>query len=170
MLSRIRTAGEGHGRPSPALSLALAVLAFMFSSFGMAGQSDGFANDQSQKHTVDQAVPGQATPAGRALTPGQWVPVNPRMNGTYNKMMQQQKDPSAPTAEELSAARGMEAMMVNLMIEEMRKSVPENELVPVSQGERIFGQMLDQEYGRMLTESGGIGVADLVLAQIRGKR
>lgn len=82
----------------------------------------------------------------------------------------QSKQESVSTPEEVSAARGLEQMMVNMMIEEMRKSVPENELVPVSQGERVFRQMLDQEHARMMSEAGVLGIADLVLDQMHGKR
>jgi Rod binding domain-containing protein len=61
-------------------------------------------------------------------------------------------------------------MMVNFMIEEMRKSVPDNDIIPQSNGEKIYRNMLDQEYGRMLSEAGGLGITDLVLAEIKGKR
>jgi hypothetical protein len=74
------------------------------------------------------------------------------------------------TAEEWAAARGLEALFADMMIQEMRKSVPENDIVPLSQGERIFRQMLDSEYARMLTEAGTLGVADLVVAQMKGRR
>jgi hypothetical protein len=77
---------------------------------------------------------------------------------------------ASSSPEELAAAQGMEQMLVENMIQEMRKSVPENEFVPVSQGERIFRQMLDSEYARHMTETGTIGIADLVLAQMKGKR
>lgn len=97
------------------------------------------------------AAPAQAQNAGRMMAPAQ-MPETP------------------PTADELAAAQGVEAMFVDMMVQEMRKSVPENELVPVSQGERIFRQMLDTEYSKMITESHSIGLAELVLAQIRGKR
>lgn len=75
-----------------------------------------------------------------------------------------------PTPEELAAAKGMEQMLADLLIQEMRKSVPENDLVPVSQGERVFRQMLDNEYARVIGDAGMLGIADLVLAQMRGKR
>jgi len=87
---------------------------------------------------------------------------------TAGRMMAPPESP--PTADELAAAQGIESMFVSMMIDEMRKSVPENELVPTSQGERIFRQMLDTEYARMITESSSIGLAELVLAQIKGKR
>jgi hypothetical protein len=77
---------------------------------------------------------------------------------------------SEATPDELAAARGLEAMLLDMMIQEMRKSVPENDIVPLSQGERIFRQMLDAEYARTISESGTLGIADLVVAQMKGKR
>ena len=74
------------------------------------------------------------------------------------------------TPEELAAARGLEQLLVDTMIQEMRKSVPESEFVPLSQGEKIFRQMLDSEYARTISEAGSIGVAELVVAQMKGKR
>lgn len=77
---------------------------------------------------------------------------------------------AAPTEEEKKVAQGMESMFVNLMIREMRKSVPENEFMPPTQAERIYTEMLDQEYSQKIVEYGSVGFADLILAQIRGKR
>lgn len=74
------------------------------------------------------------------------------------------------TPEMVAAARGMEQMLLDHMIQEMRKTVPESEFQPASQGEKIFRTMLDSEYARMLSESGGVGIAPLVLDQLRGKR
>jgi flagellar protein FlgJ len=96
----------------------------------------------------------KAFPAGRKVAPRQL----------------QQSAEKPPTPQELAAARGVEAMFVDLMIREMRKSVPENEFMPPSPGERIYREMLDNEYSRIITESGSIGLAELVLAQLRGKR
>ncbi len=62
----------------------------------------------------------------------------------------------------------MEALMVDQMIQEMRKTVPDNDIVPVSHGERVYRSMLDSEYARILSESGTLGIADLVVAEMRG--
>lgn len=127
----LRTAGDGQGRPSPALLLGLVFLLM------------------TTAYAAPPALP--AKPAGRMMTPPP----------AYE---------APPTPEEVEAARGLEQMLLDLMVQEMRKSVPENELVPVTQAERIFQQMLDQEHTRMLSEQGTLGVAELVLAQMRGKR
>ena len=72
--------------------------------------------------------------------------------------------------EELQAARGLEQMYIKQMIDEMRKSIPDNEWMPSSQGEKIFRQMLDDEYSRMISESGTIGIADLIVADFKRRR
>lgn len=78
--------------------------------------------------------------------------------------------PQNQMEEAQDAAKGMESMFVHQMIQELRKSVPENELIPKSQGERIFEAMLDQEYSQILTNTGNFGIRDQVLAEIQGKR
>lgn len=75
-----------------------------------------------------------------------------------------------PTAEELEAAQGMESLMIEQMVQEMRKSVQHSDLLPVSNGEKIYQQMLDLEYSKQMSKSGRFGIADLVLEQLRGQR
>ncbi len=74
------------------------------------------------------------------------------------------------SVEEIAAAQGMEAIFVNQMIEEMRKSVPENEVVPRSYAEKVYQSMLDQEYAEILSGTGQFGIAEQVLAEITGQR
>jgi len=76
----------------------------------------------------------------------------------------------APTPEEWEAAQGMETLFVEQMLAEMRKSVPENDIIPVSNGEKIFRQMLDSEYARMISRSSSLGIADMVLAELQGQK
>ena len=159
-----RTAGGSHGRLPPVL-LSLALVVMFMCSIATAGQLDGKLDNRDNGYAKLQAKH-----AGRVLTPAQ-LKAKAKFGAAVGALVKGSKDEDKPaTPEELAAARGMEQMMVDLMITEMRKSVPENEVVPLSQGERIFGQMLDQEHARMLTEGGTLGIADLVLAQMRGKR
>ena len=85
------------------------------------------------------------------------------------QQVSQSKDIAA-TEEELEAARGIEALFIGQMIDGMRKTVPENEYVEKSQAERIYQGLLDNEYSRVLSESGNFGIAQQVLAEIKGKR
>lgn len=143
--------GSLDGLPPAPFKLAI-LSAVLLVNIAKADQVVGGA----QQPTMSVA-PKAANSAGRVLTPP-------------SRFYQKQSDDSPPTAEELAAARGLEQLLLDMMMQEMRKTVPENDIVPVSQGERIFRQMLDQEYTRQMSESGGVGVAELVLAQMRGKR
>ncbi|MBI2605438.1 MAG: rod-binding protein [Deltaproteobacteria bacterium] len=78
--------------------------------------------------------------------------------------------PRDATPQERAAAQGMEALMVDQMIQEMRKTVPDNDIVPVSHGERVYRSMLDSEYARILSESGTLGIAELIVAEMRGRK
>lgn len=72
--------------------------------------------------------------------------------------------------EQWAVAKGMESLMIDQMIQQMRKTVPENEFITKSQSEKIYEQMLDSEYARVISESGTIGIAGLIVEQIQGKR
>ncbi len=75
-----------------------------------------------------------------------------------------------PTPEELSAAKGLESLLVDQLVQEMRKTVHESDLMPASHGEKVYRQMLDSEYSRMLGDSGMLGISDLVIAEMRGRK
>jgi Rod binding domain-containing protein len=63
-----------------------------------------------------------------------------------------------------------EAMMASMLIEQMRKSVPDSEFMPKSSGERIFESLLDYEYAQTMSRAGTFGITDLVLAEMRRNR
>ncbi|MEW6056013.1 MAG: rod-binding protein [Bdellovibrionota bacterium] len=114
-------------------------------------------------------VAGATETASQANSAGAKVALSP------NLMLQQKRhfprQPSRPpTQEELAAARGLEGLLVDHLIQEMRKSVPENEFMPASHGEKVFRQMLDSEYARLMSEAGVLGIADLIVAEMQGKR
>jgi hypothetical protein len=88
----------------------------------------------------------------------------------FDKRAQSDKYAEEHDKQALEAARGLESMLVDMMVQEMRKSVPENELVPLSQSERIFQQMLDNEYSRKISESGTLGIAEQIVAHMKGQR
>ena len=79
--------------------------------------------------------------------------------------------PSSPqgvrhSAQAEKAAREFEAVFVGFMVKAMRTTVGDNPLMPASMGEKIYTDMLDTEYSRMLSEKGTLGLADLILKQI----
>ena len=60
------------------------------------------------------------------------------------------------------ACGGFEAMFLDIMFKEMRKTVPENTLFGESQGEKIWHSMLDTELMQNVAKSGGVGIADMM--------
>lgn len=79
-------------------------------------------------------------------------------------------DERPPTEEELEAAQGMEALMANMLIDQMRKSVPDSEFMPKSSGEKIFESLLDYEYAQTMSRAGTFGLSELILAEMRRNR
>lgn len=64
------------------------------------------------------------------------------------------------------AATEFEALMVEQMIREMRKNVPESGLFGKSHGRELFEEMLDGEYSRHIAGHGGLGLADVMVRQL----
>lgn len=64
------------------------------------------------------------------------------------------------------AAVEFERMFAEIMVKEMRKTVPENTLFGRSTGEEIFTEMLDSEYTKMMVNSGNLGLAKAIVSQM----
>jgi flagellar protein FlgJ len=59
----------------------------------------------------------------------------------------------------------MEAVFLNIMFTEMRKTVDKSKLVDTSQ-EDIMRSMLDTEMTKNMAKAGGIGLADMIYRQL----
>jgi flagellar protein FlgJ len=75
------------------------------------------------------------------------------------------------SAEELQAvhyaAETFESYFIQIMLREMRRTIPdEGGLIPKSQAERIFTEMLDEEKSKEMARAGGIGLADVIVRQM----
>jgi Rod binding domain-containing protein len=68
------------------------------------------------------------------------------------------------------AAKAFETLFASMMLKSMRDAVPqqENDLIPNSLGEKIYTEMLDEQYASLLSNNGNLGLADLILKQISG--
>lgn len=64
-----------------------------------------------------------------------------------------------------SAAQEFEAIMLGIMVKEMRKNVPESPIFGRDTGREIFNEMLDKQYVKLMTQHGGIGLADMLVKQ-----
>jgi flagellar protein FlgJ len=67
------------------------------------------------------------------------------------------------------ACQDFEALLLNQMLEVMRKSVPKNGLFSGGHAEEVFQSMQDEELAKHLAKSGGLGFADRLYAQLAGQ-
>ena len=61
--------------------------------------------------------------------------------------------------------REFEGIMLQMMCKQMKKTVPESELLPASSGREIFQEMLDEELINNATQR-GIGLSDVLYRQL----
>lgn len=65
-----------------------------------------------------------------------------------------------------TVCREMESVFLNLMLTQMRATVPKSELVDRSQ-EEIMQSMLDSELTKNMAQAGGMGLADMLYRQLK---
>ena len=90
-----------------------------------------------------------------------------------NKVDAAQKSDSVTTSAQTKkeqelrdACKGFEAMFLNIMYREMRKTVPKDPLFGESNAESIFKDMRDTQLMQNVADSGGIGLADMLYKQL----
>jgi Rod binding domain-containing protein len=68
-------------------------------------------------------------------------------------------------------AQEFESIFTSMMLKSMRGASAafesENDLFPSSLGEKVYTDMLDDEYGKLMSDHGSFGLADLILKQIQ---
>ena len=72
----------------------------------------------------------------------------------------------------MSACREFEAYFIQMMLREMRKTIDtSNSLIPKSNAEKIFEDMLDEEYANIAAKQGdGMGLAQTMYNQMKRQR
>lgn len=79
----------------------------------------------------------------------------------------ERKAVSADAREELrKSARDFESIFVNMMLKSMRESVQKSGLLDGGNAEEIYKGMLDQEYSKLMTETGRLGLAETIERQL----
>ena len=63
------------------------------------------------------------------------------------------------------AAEEFESLLIEQLVREMRKSVPQSGLFGERDKEQMFEELLDGEYAQAMVRRGGLGVADLLMTQ-----
>lgn len=70
----------------------------------------------------------------------------------------------------LEAAQGMEAMFLNYMMKVMRDTVPKNDMDLESPATKIYQGMLDSEVAQTAARTGGVGLAEQIVAYLESQR
>lgn len=81
--------------------------------------------------------------------------------------LEKQLEKGSKSQEELKeACEQFEAYFLEQMFKEMRKSVPESGLIKESHGEKIFKDMLYQEYAKESAKTQSLGLAQMLFKQL----
>lgn len=89
--------------------------------------------------------------------------VNPNAQKISNTSLQQQQ----MVKQLKEVANGMEEQFANMLISEMKKSIDKSE--DGSTAMKIYESMLDQEYARIISEQGKLGLSDVIVKQLSPK-
>jgi len=78
---------------------------------------------------------------------------------------------SAYTTEQIKkVANEFEALFSSMMLRAMRKTVGDNPLIPTSMAEKVYTEMLDDEYANLLSNHSSLGLSDLIFKELMGKQ
>ncbi|MDA3852123.1 MAG: rod-binding protein [Spirochaetaceae bacterium] len=64
------------------------------------------------------------------------------------------------------ACQDFEAILIKQMLDAMKKTLPEGSLIEKNQGEKIFEDMLYQEYAKTVSREEPMGVSDMMYRQM----
>jgi peptidoglycan hydrolase FlgJ len=67
----------------------------------------------------------------------------------------------------MDACTDFEALVLSQLLKSMRASIPDGGLIPRSDGERVFQEMLDGEYAKTISRSNAMGMAAMLYAEWR---
>ena len=100
--------------------------------------------------------------AVRALTPLSGASKNLEISG-ISEISEKEK------AAIYEAASAFESYFIQMMLREMRKTIPEDKtFLPKSNAEKIFTDLLDEELAKEIANGRGMGLANHIVAQMTG--
>ncbi len=67
------------------------------------------------------------------------------------------------------AANDFEAIFIQQMLKTMRKTSFESDLLPKSEGEKVFQSLLDEQYALFSAKSGSLGLSEMIYQQLKPK-
>ena len=77
---------------------------------------------------------------------------------------------SADEAKLYEACRDFESMYVNMMLKEMRKTVPKEGFIPQSFEQNMFTSMFDEEVSKEVAHQGKLGLAEMLFKQLSAQK
>lgn len=60
-----------------------------------------------------------------------------------------------------------ESLFLSQMLNVMRGTVEESELLPGSHGEKVFRSMLDQEFAKAASKTGSLGLGEMIYKELK---
>lgn len=79
---------------------------------------------------------------------------------THGEMQAQRQAQARETAETF------EAMFLSTMLSSMKMGIDPDSIMGGGQGEAAYQSMVSEQYGKTMTEMGGIGIADAIYKEI----
>ena len=94
------------------------------------------------------------------------------------KMLRKDKSGSIEELQNLSedkdglkkACNEFEAVFINMLLKELRKSIPKDGLIPRSFSVDTYEEMLDRQTASFITEENSLGIGDMLYMQLSGMR
>jgi flagellar protein FlgJ len=111
------------------------------------------------------------------MTDGSMLKIDPQfflmrrsaLNRTQSTDAFADKLKDGPDEELKRVTQQFEALLLNMMIREMRETIPDATLFPDSMEKEIFTGMLDEKIAERFAERGGIGISRMLFDQLKGK-
>ena len=64
-------------------------------------------------------------------------------------------------------ASEFEAIFIQQMLKTMRETSFESDMLPKSEGEKIFRSLLDEQYANLSAKSGSLGLGEMIFQQLK---
>lgn len=89
---------------------------------------------------------------------------------SVEKTEESQENQQGKNEELMDAAQQFEALFLQQILDGMRDTIPESDLLDGGFAEETYEGMLDEAYAEKMAESGGIGLADMIYEQLTSER
>jgi flagellar protein FlgJ len=86
-----------------------------------------------------------------------------------NKQIPLAKPETTDDKKLLKACQEFEALFVQQILKEMRKTIPKDGLVPQTHESEVYESMFDEEVSTLMSQQGKLGLAEMLFDQLRDK-